>query len=118
MFIPCLLKEKSIDDFVDKDGETRLSTLLAHEESNNQEDQLCQKETVRILRNALAALPDRERFILSCRFGLSGEDVMTLEKIGEILGLSRERVRQLEREAKEKLRDHLNDRKRDLSYSI
>ena len=69
MFIPWLFKEKSIDDFVDKEGETRLSTLLADEESASQEDSLYQKEIVQILREALVTLPDRERTIL-WRFAL------------------------------------------------
>jgi RNA polymerase sigma factor (sigma-70 family) len=118
MFIPWLFKEKSIDDFVDREGETRLSTLLADEDSINQEDSLYQKELVRILRQALVTLPDRERIILWRRFGISGEDEMTLEEIGKILGLSRERVRQLERDAKIKLRELLSERKRELCYSI
>ena len=55
MYIPWLLKEKSIDDFVDKDGETRLSTLLADHKTKSQEDKLYQKEIVRILRKALVS---------------------------------------------------------------
>jgi RNA polymerase sigma factor (sigma-70 family) len=118
MFIPWLFKEKSIDDFVDKEGETRLSTLLADEDSVSQEDSLYQKELVGILREALVTLPDRERTILWRRFGISGEDEMTLEEIGKTLGLSRERVRQLERDAKLKLRDLLLSRKRELCYNL
>lgn len=118
MFIPWLFKEKSIDDFVDREGETRLSALLADEDSVNQEDSLYQKELVGILRQALVTLPERERTILRRRFGITGEDEMTLEEIGKILGLSRERVRQLERDAKIKLREMLGERKRELCYTI
>ena len=118
MYIPWLLKEKSIDDFVDKERETRLSTLLADHKSSSQEDKLYQKEIVRILHKALISLPDRERTILWRRFGMSGEDEMTLEEIGQTLGLSRERVRQLERDAKNKLRENLMDRERELCFSI
>lgn len=49
-------------------------------------------------------LNDRDRTILELRFGLDGKDERTLEEIGKVFGLTRERVRQLENEALEKLR--------------
>jgi RNA polymerase primary sigma factor len=52
-------------------------------------------------------LTDREQLILRLRYGLSGEEEHTLEQIGQSLGLSRERVRQLEARALRKLRDTL-----------
>jgi len=48
------------------------------------------------IKRALDALPERERRVLTLRFGLEGGTPMTLEQIGNDLGLSRERVRQLE----------------------
>lgn len=53
-----------------------------------------------------AALTEDERFILDCRFGLSrdSDEVDTLEEIGEVLGVSRERVRQKQNEALGKVR--------------
>jgi RNA polymerase primary sigma factor len=62
-------------------------------------------------RAALAAiledLDERERKILSLRYGLDGGDPMTLKDIGEKIHLTRERVRQIESEAMKKIRDHL-----------
>ncbi len=49
-------------------------------------------------------LPERERTVIRLRFGLSGEGPLTLEAIGERLGLSRERVRQIEATGLKKLR--------------
>jgi RNA polymerase primary sigma factor len=53
----------------------------------------------------IASLSDREQLILRLRYGLGGEEEHTLEQIGQSLGLSRERVRQLEARALKKLRD-------------
>src|SRR3990172_7619171 len=51
----------------------------------------------------LGRLTPRERFIIELRFGLGKEDSMTLEEVGKRLHLSRERVRQIEQRAKQKL---------------
>jgi RNA polymerase primary sigma factor len=49
-------------------------------------------------------LTERERTIIEMRFGLTGQEPMTLEHIGERFGLTRERIRQLEGKALAKLR--------------
>lgn len=51
------------------------------------------------LRAAIGGLPDRQRQVLGLRFGLDGAEPRTLEEIGEHLGVSRERVRQIEQRA-------------------
>jgi RNA polymerase primary sigma factor len=58
----------------------------------------------RLHERALSTLPERERMILALRFGMTGEEPMTLERIGERFGLTRERIRQLEAKALAKLR--------------
>jgi RNA polymerase primary sigma factor len=56
------------------------------------------------LRRAIAELPDRERDVLKLRFGLDGDPTpLSLEQIGKTLGLTRERVRQIELNALERL---------------
>ncbi len=55
----------------------------------------------------LAGLSRRERLILSWRFGLGDDHNRTLQEIGNELGISRERVRQIEKEALSKLRDRV-----------
>jgi RNA polymerase primary sigma factor len=55
------------------------------------------------LGQALAALPDRERQVLILRYGLLDEEPKTLEEIGRRLGLTRERVRQIELESLRRL---------------
>jgi RNA polymerase primary sigma factor len=60
--------------------------------------------TEKALRRAVAELPDRERQILRLRYGLNGDtDPKSLEEIGRIMGITRERVRQLEAEALRRL---------------
>ncbi|MGH7414781.1 MAG: sigma-70 family RNA polymerase sigma factor, partial [Candidatus Rokuibacteriota bacterium] len=56
------------------------------------------------LAGVLQDLPDRERTVVTLRFGLGGEEPMTLERIGTRLGLTRERVRQIESAALQHLR--------------
>ena len=55
------------------------------------------------LRRALAALPEREREVVAMRYGLGGAEPQTLEEIGRRLGLTRERVRQIELESLRRL---------------
>jgi len=55
--------------------------------------------------NLIGSLSDREQLILRLRYGLGGNEEHTLEQIGQSLGLSRERVRQLEARALKKLRE-------------
>lgn len=88
----------------DNEGETRLQDLLQDRESpspsETAQDSLQQKE----IHEAVAGLPSRERQIISERFGLSGKAPKTLEEIGEESKISRERVRQLQNVALERLR--------------
>lgn len=52
----------------------------------------------------LASLSERERRIINCRFGIGGEMPKTLEQVGELMGYSKERIRQLEDSALTKIR--------------
>ena len=53
----------------------------------------------RALSQALAVLPDRDRQVLALRYGLGGAEAKTLDDVGLRLGLSRERIRQIERDS-------------------
>ena len=61
------------------------------------------KQLVELLGN----IDEREAKILKLRYGLDGEDPMTLKEIGARIGLTRERVRQIEHETLRKLRDSM-----------
>lgn len=118
MFIPMLQKEVSIDDYVDHEEECRLGTLLADPGSDSQEQKLYAKEVSFLVSRALGKLDERELHIIRNRFGLLGGNELTLEEIGKSLNLSRERVRQLEREAKDKLRQNLRRHRENLRFSL
>lgn len=113
-----LQKELSLDDFVDRDEECRLASLIADPKSEDQEQTVYLKEVTSLVHTALHGLDERELHIIRNRFGLLGGRELTLEEIGKSLNLSRERVRQLEREAKAKLRARLGRYRESLRYSL
>ena len=118
MIFPLLQKELSIDDYVDRDEECRLATLLADPKSESQEERIYNQEVGALVHRALDRLDERELHIIRNRFGLLGGQEQTLEEIGKNLNLSRERVRQLEREAKDKLRASLRPHRMNLRFSL
>jgi RNA polymerase primary sigma factor len=59
------------------------------------------------LESALATLTERDAMVLSARFGLDGGQEQTLEAIGAALGLTRERIRQIEAAAMSRLAEDL-----------
>ncbi len=69
------------------------------------EDFACRTGLRRGLEKALGRLPEREQIILKRRFGLGDDEAETLEEIGERLGVSRERIRQLESRALKQLQE-------------
>jgi RNA polymerase sigma factor (sigma-70 family) len=82
-----------------------LEDTLADEHSDAFETASDQDRLRETLDHELEGLPDRERRILVLRFGLGGESPHTLDAIGKKLGLSRERVRQIESQAMAQLRE-------------
>jgi RNA polymerase sigma factor (sigma-70 family) len=64
------------------------------------------QELVRMEEAFLSLLTDRQRFVLTRRYGLDDGEFRTLSEVGKEMGLSRERVRQIEREALNRLREN------------
>ncbi len=88
----------------DADGETRLQDMLQDTAAPSPLDVAQHALREQELREAVRGLPVRERNIITARFGLEGGAPKTLEEIGEGFGISRERVRQLQNVALERLR--------------
>jgi len=93
----------SLDKPVGEDDSASYGDLFASDEA--QPDEQVEVElTEQALHKAVSELPDRHREILRLRYGLGDrEDPKSLEEIGRILGITRERVRQLESEALRRL---------------
>jgi RNA polymerase primary sigma factor len=98
------MRELSLDDKVGRDKDTPISDYLVDGRSINPEDELIKHENQGLIRLALRNLTDQEQTVIINRFGLEGGRVFTLKEIGEKLGVSRERVRQIESQAKKRLK--------------
>ncbi|MGH9749881.1 MAG: sigma-70 family RNA polymerase sigma factor [Candidatus Polarisedimenticolia bacterium] len=107
----------SYDDFISPDEETRLEAFLSDPNSFRHEREILREEMDRILAKALRQLPPRERYIIERRFGMRDGSELTLEAVSRILKLSKERVRQLEREALLKLRLQLDGLRSQMSIA-
>jgi len=94
----------SLNDPVDSEGDSELGDLLAQTVLPDTDARILHESFIHALQDALSDLPDREQRVLELRFGLSDDQPKTLREIGEILGLSRERVRQIESRALNYLR--------------
>ncbi|MGC9502545.1 RNA polymerase sigma factor SigC [Baaleninema sp.] len=93
----------SLDAKVGKEKDTELGELLETDDASP-EDLLMRESLQRELHQLLADLSSRERDVIRLRFGLGGETPYSLAEIGRALELSRERVRQIEAKALQKLR--------------
>jgi RNA polymerase nonessential primary-like sigma factor len=94
----------SLDQTVGADEESRLGDFIEDADAAVAEDAVAFQMMKGDVRNVLSTLEDRERDVVVLRFGLDGHQPRTLEQIGRQFGLSRERVRQIERETMAKLR--------------
>jgi RNA polymerase primary sigma factor len=110
------LDEKRVQDLLDLveapvsletpvgDGESLYGDLIEDVNSHTPDEMTAQRSRSNELAHALAHLNPRMRRVLALRFGLDGETPQTLEEVGAGLGITRERVRQLESRALRELR--------------
>jgi RNA polymerase primary sigma factor len=94
----------SLNEPVDDEGEAEFGDLLEQYVIPSTDEEILRVSFAETLREALQKLSEKERQILSMRFGLGDDNPRTLREIGDALGISRERVRQIENQALAKLR--------------
>jgi len=94
----------SFDSPVDGDAERTLLDAIPDESSRDPAALLQNDQVSKHLDVWLDSLPDKQREVILRRFGLRGYDVATLEQVGDDVGVTRERVRQIQVEALKKLR--------------
>jgi RNA polymerase primary sigma factor len=88
---------------VGADKESELGQFIADKESASPYERAAEIMTNDALREALENLSYRERRVLELRYGLGGEHPSTLDEVGRTFNLTRERIRQIERESLRKL---------------
>ena len=94
----------SLDMPVGSDEEAPLGDFIEDAEAMSAENTVIAELLHTDIRHVLATLDERERQVIQLRFGLDDGQPRTLDQIGKLFGLSRERVRQIEREVMMKLR--------------
>jgi RNA polymerase primary sigma factor len=106
----------SLDSTIGEDGETSIGDLIEDVDAPEAGELVDRQLMADQLRHALDALTPREATIMSMRFGLYDGNPHTLDEIGKALGLTRERIRQLEKQSLSKLR-HPSRAQRLLDYA-
>ena len=94
----------SLETPIGDDEGSFLGDLIEGEDKPDPIFELNKKEEIGEIRKVLSSLSPREQKVLQMRFGIDQETEYTLEEVGESFGLTRERIRQIEKEAIHKLR--------------
>ena len=101
-------KPSSLDSPINNEEGSTLGDIVADEKSNSPVENLQSKSLIGDVDKVLSTLEPREADIIRLRFGLEGHDPETLEEVGERIGITRERVRQLQEQAIRQLRRNMN----------
>jgi RNA polymerase primary sigma factor len=95
----------SLDTIVDDGNLTRLADLIKDDTMEEPFEMVFSMTLQETMEDILSHLSEREMKIIQLRFGLTGEGPLTLEETGKLLGITRERVRQIQEKATFKLRN-------------
>lgn len=101
----------SLESPIGEDSDTAYMELLQAEDAPAVDHQLILNSLHEEIALLLENLTEREGEVIRLRFGIGRESTMTLEAVGDQLGLSRERIRQIEKKAKKKLQRAAKGRK-------
>lgn len=105
-------REVSLDSLVNTDSGLRLEEVLAETSTRSPDSDLIRENCEDLLGRLLRRLPTRQREVIAMHFGLGGRHPTTLAEIGRRIGVSRERVRQLERQGIARLRHLMRPQER------
>jgi len=94
----------SLDAPLDIDPSLSIGEAIADENSEQPEDMLHSSEIEHYVHAWLNELPEKHRWVIERRFGLNGHEIATLEELADTLGVTRERVRQIQLEGLQSLR--------------
>ena len=97
-------KPISLDTPIGEEGDTHLEDLIADQEAISPQDAAVNSSLVRRTREVLSTLNQREEKVLRMRFGIGVKQEHTLGEVGEELDVTRERIRQIEAKAMEKMK--------------
>ena len=100
----------SLDHNVGKERNQSIHELLADDTATNAEDEFISRENATLLSKALRDLTEQERTVVCYRFGLDGGGSRTLMQVGEIMNVSRERIRQIQKGAVARMSRAINRR--------
>ncbi len=96
----------SIESPVGEDEDSTLSDFIPDEKNISPSQMVTQSLLRDLIKEVLVDLAEREQKILKMRFGLEDGVSHTLEEVGKVFGVTRERIRQIESKALEKIREH------------
>ncbi len=96
----------SIEQPVGDEDDSTLSDFIPDEKNVTPVQQAAQALIRDLIKDIIVDLSEREREILKMRFGLEDGVTHTLEEVGKVFGVTRERIRQIEAKALEKIREH------------
>ena len=101
---------QSIDSPISPNEETRFVDIFVHDNDEDTDTLLMQESLASEIRDVLSTLPDKEREVLMLFYGINTSHEHTLDEIGDILELSRERVRQIKERALKRLRQNAKNK--------
>ncbi len=101
----------SLFDPIQNGAEGEFKDIIPDDKTIAPNDIIQDDETLALMMKMVSKLPERERVILKLRFGLDGEKPKTLEEVSHAIGRTRERVRQIQNQALERLRAAIEEQK-------
>jgi len=107
----CSLDISSLDIYIDEENSVSLGDNVKDDKAPDPYSEAFAQTLNDLLRWIMCSLSQREQVVLQLRYGLNGESPKTLEQTGRALGITRERVRQIQEQALEKIkkRQELSD---------